>query len=497
MYKNRIKEWGLSKYLKAEEADRLLSGNTSEELTQKAQRSIMRRKTREQTKKRAHSRNESVSSEQQPKTPFPQPPAALTVTPPTPQPPSSSYTESSIVAEPSPIKTEPTVPFSPVRVQAQRQYSLVGVAAIDDFLKHLRAWTHEAFVTKKWERSQTNDKHQRGRHASRLLASDLQAGIKLMEQKRADLAWVHWKKAVAHFSNKDLFKTWYHETPVRLLFEVSRVAHSGYPEFAAQLLQFISQWANQYLNRNDSRHALYSLYGQFEVDQLRDLHVRAGRCMIEGLSSRLERHDPLLFEVRLNRALDTIWFDPQSDLSAWLPSLDEVDGAYGTNNAYAIYYLLLQAYSLVAKERHSEAEEACAEARQRLDTIVDIDKWRVGMAYRRLGRIQYTKQRFPDARRSFNIALQYVGENDHDADSIMVEVFQCQESMANAMNDKEDAQLWNRMLRQHEERVKQKEEADAAREAAQQQLSPTAAEVMGTNTKRSPSPRPLSRSSTM
>ena len=88
------------------------------------------------------------------------------------------------------------------------------------------------------------------------------------------------------------------------------------------------------------------------------------------------------------------------------------------------------------------------------------------MAYRRLGRMQYQKGRYQDARRSFNTALRYVGMGGRQADSIMVEVFQCQESLAVRTGDREDAELWRQMLRSYERKIKENDEAEEFREAA-------------------------------
>ena len=186
-------------------------------------------------------------------------------------------------------------------------------------------------------------------------------------------------------------------------------------------------------------------------------------------------------------------------------------------------YLLLEAYQLVGRDKHEEAERVTQQAQVRIEALQalqeaspspdpstnpnkNLDEYRVAMAYRRLGRMQYTKGRFQDARRSFNTALRYVGVGVKAADNIMVEGFQCQESMARALKDEEDAQLWSRLLKAHEMRVKEKQEADLAKEAAAitngmtggtAQLSPMAIDGgMATPGARSASPRPLSRSTT-
>lgn len=497
MYKNRIKAWGLSKYLKENEAERILTqGDATEEEQRAAQRSQIRRRTREAGKQKSqHGRHQSNASEEPPppqlqavqQRPLPERPPTLNVTPPIPsaysQPPphlttstplsahaQAPMTDASFMTEPSPIQTDAppmnwSAPTVPPTSTTTRHGSVSGV--IDQFLINLRRWTHEAFVSRHWERS-ASSQHTKGRHASRLLASDLQAGIKFAEQHNNELAWVHWRRAVAHFQNRELFKTWYHETPVRLLFEVSRIHHSGYPEFAASLLRYISDWADQYLDGSDPRHALYKLYGKIPVTQLREVHERAATCMLEGLQTRLDKNAPLLFEIRLNRALDMIWFDSTADLRQWLPPLDEVDRACGRDNVFSVYYLLLQAYQLVAREQFEEADGVARQAHLRIERLKSdsMDEWRLGMAYRRLGRMQYQKGRYQDARRSFNTALRYVGHRQ--ADSIMVEVFQCQESMAVRTGDREDAELWRQMLRSYEQKIKENEEAERFREGMEE-----------------------------
>lgn len=515
MYKNRIKAWGLSKYLTQSQAESIVQGDGPAEKKQQAERSMVRRRTRQQTGRPRSQTIERPSSNNSDGTPPPpvqqQPlpprPIVLDVTPPTPQPPppqppatqqipsitthNPSFTSTAFVTEPSPISTEPPTTYP--QNQGYRTGSLSSV--LDLFLLNLRAWTHEAYMSGHWEGNA--GKHSKGRHASRRLASDLQAGIKLLEQNNTDSAWRHWRQAVAHFQDGELFKTWYHETPVRLLFEVSRIHHGGHPEFAKSILNMISSWAERFLEKPDPRYHLYKLYGEIPVDQLRSLHVRAAHCMLDGLSSRLDKDHRLLFEVRLNRALDMTWFDPTADLTQWLPSLKEIDHVRGPNSVFSVYYLLLQAYQLVARGQFDEADSVVVHAKERIDAIApgDIDGYRLAMAYRRLGRMQYKMARYPDARRTFNTALRYVDSDGKDADSIMVEVFQCQESMAKQMNDTEDAELWSKMLRNHEEGIRTREFNAQLRE---QNLAPASAEGMnGMRGRRTPSPRPLSRSNTM
>jgi hypothetical protein len=49
--------------------------------------------------------------------------------------------------------------------------------------------------------------------------------------------------------------------------------------------------------------------------------------------------------------------------------------------------------------------------------------------------MQYSKERFPEARRSFNTALRYVSGDNKLSRSVLIEICQRQQSMANAMGD--------------------------------------------------------------
>jgi hypothetical protein len=441
MYKTKIKAWNLRKYLKEYEAQQIIDGKIPasetapvpavakepEEAVKRAARSLKRKRARERAQNQ----------------------------------PSPTALESS-VSKPFPSQTsDAMLPCTPPRdvVAAPQGFRVNGVA--EQFLFNLRAWTHDAFVFGHWD-TKLSAQHHSGRQASRLLSSNLTAGTNLYEKGKQQLAWIYWNRAVANFHSPDLFKTWYHETPIRLLFEVGRVAHSGHGQLAAILLQSIKNWAHTFLKEDDSRHALFSVFGELDVAQLRDLYVRVAHCLYNGLDSRIDKHNPLRYEVRLNRALDMLWYDPDSDLTEWLPPIEEVDQACGPNNPYSVYFLLLQAYRLVAQESYPEADQVCSQVRTRLAAMKEgsIDSWRVGLAYRRLGRQQHSKGLYTDARRSFNTALKHVGSGNRLSASILIEICQSQESMANAFDDQEDAVLWSHMLRQLEQQTEYQDEVD-------------------------------------
>jgi len=321
--------------------------------------------------------------------------------------------------------------------------------ADERFLLNLRKWTHEAFVYGKWD-TPISSQHHSGRHASRVLSSDLTAGTELFAKGKQQLAWEYWRRASSRFHSPDLFKTWYHETPLRLLFEVGRLAHRNHHQLAATFLRYTGEWAHTFLDAKDSRHALFSTFGELQVDQLRELYIRAAHCLRSGLETRIDKHDPLLFEIRLNRALDLLWYDPEVDLKDWLPSIEEVDQARGRYNAYSVYFLLLEAYRLVARGSYPEAAQVSLSASNRLTTMKEIpesiDSGRVVLAYRRLGRQQRLKGRLTDARLSFNTALKYVNGDNQLIDSVLIEICEHQLSMAQDVQDQEDMLLWSQIL---------------------------------------------------
>ena len=495
MYKNKVKEWRLSKYLKADKAQQILDGTLSanetasepaltvdEDAVKRAERSLKRKRARERTQSHLPPPVDS----------------AIHAEP-------ESYIESPITPNINmavPWRTE-----QPTSVPQNLRISEAG----EKFLLNLRKWTHDAFLSGQWD-TKLSAKHHSGRQASRSLSMDLTAGTNLFKKGKEQLAWTYWKRANANFGNPDLFKTWYYETPIRLLFEMGRLVHDGHSPLAASLLRSIKDWANQNLDENDSRRALFSVFGDLDPAELRQLYDRAARSLYKGLESRIDKNHPLLVEIRLNRALDLVYFDADADLTEWMPPIEEVDKACGPSTIYAVYFLLLQGYRLVAQDKYTEADAVCAEARNRLTALTDeksIDPWRVGLAYRRLGRVQQSKKRYPDARRSFNTALRYVGTGNKESGAILIEICQYQESMAMELGDEEDAALWTHMLKQLEKQAADLEEAELSQQ--KKLLAPPPEEpkllapedaIDGEDSKRiclsrSPSPRSIKRTNTL
>lgn len=455
MYKNKIKAWKLRKYLTGDEAqevvDRAGTSSTVDQRPVAAGESAETLKRAVRSLKRKQARRRAISQ---------------------PSPTVSDIT----LSLSSPSQASDAVMLwtpSPEALASPDEFRIP-----ETFLFNLRAWTHEAFVAGHWD-SNMSHKHHHGRQAARSLTSDLTAGTKLFEKGNEQLAWVYWRRAVGRLQNSSLFNTWYHEIPINLLFHVSRLAHSGHYQLANTLLQSIKDWANVYLKENESRQVLFSVFSDLNVSDLRDLYERAARCFAEGLELRLEKHSPLLNEIRLNRALDMLWFDPEATLTGWLPSMEEIDQFYGPNSSYSIYFLLLQAYRLVAQDSHAEVEQICSQVRDRLMTMDEksIDSWRIGLAYRRLGRLQQSRHRYKDARRTFNTAYKYVESSSRLSTSILIEICQGQESMAKEMGDQEDAVLWGRILRQLEQQIDDQERADVLQQL--QDLSTDSSPVIG------------------
>lgn len=463
MYKNRIKAWGITKYLKKEQAEQLAKSDSTDK--DRAQRSLSRRKARENMREKQQ-REKSTPSDEEDARPGSNSAATFNVKPPIALTQTSHITTNNYVAEPSPIQTEPARPWTPPASLPRRPTLDGTMPVLDHLLVNFRRWTHEAVISGHWERA-ASTQHEKARHVSRLLASDLQAGMKYMEQDKPQMAWIHWRSANRRFQDKDLFNTWYHETPIRLLFEIARIRVSGHSDFAASLLRSTGDWAAARLKPDDVRHALYSTYGMIDVVNIRMVYEAAARCMLDGLSSRLEKNDPLLFEVRLNRALDMTWFDETADLSEWLPSLETVDEIMGQQNNFCIYYLLLQAYQLVARNDNSGADKKVAEARRRIDALPpgSIDSYKLGMAYRRLGRMQYRREHWDDARRSFNQAGRNL-KTGKQADGLMIEVLQCQLNLARATDDVVDVEIFQKMLLEHEQKIRVQEQQEMQEELA-------------------------------
>lgn len=152
----------------------------------------------------------------------------------------------------------------------------------------------------------------------------------------------------------------------------------------------------------------------------------------------------------------------RTDLTKWLPPVEEFDKALGTDNPYSVYFLLLEAYRLVASGSYLSADQVCSEVDKRLVVLKEIpgrvDLWKIGLAYRRLGRQLNEKGRWQDARRTFNTALVYLRSIDKNKPSVLLEIYQCQERLAAQADDQQDVKLWERKLQRLEERVAVEEE---------------------------------------
>ncbi|KIW23121.1 uncharacterized protein PV07_11347 [Cladophialophora immunda] len=487
MYKNKIKHWGLRKYLKEGEAKQIMEGEVPtasrdldlDALKKKAERALKRK------------RNRKSSSSNAQASPPASPPASPTASPlaSEPSPSASSPPPPSPVCEAVVQWSKPAEPLPTIVVPPPERFRVVNVA--EQFLFNLRGWTHDAFVHGDWD-TLSSTQHHRGRQASRLLSSSLTAGINLFDNGKPTLAWAQWGKAFAGFQNPELFKSWYYEIPMALLFEVGRVAVSGHHQLAAVLLKNVKRWAHTFLDPKDSRHALFSVFGELEVDQLQDLYKRAARSMYDGLETRIDKRNKLLYEVRLNRALDLLWYDPETDLTEWLPQISEVDAV---SPGLSVYFLLLQAYRLVAQDQYDEADDICSQVQRRLtilkETPGSIDLWRVGLAYRRLGRQQHAKGRIADARRSFNTALKYVQNNNDLSKSVLIEICQRQQSMANMMQDAEDVFFWTKMLESLEQDTKATqviEELDPSKDEDESESEDEGEKLRGKKRRISPNP---------
>ncbi|KIW50396.1 hypothetical protein PV05_11986 [Exophiala xenobiotica] len=461
-YKNKIKEWGLRKYLKEDEAQQIVNGEISttrairtagdpEQALKRAARSLKRRRARRRSRE-AHQTSTEASE--------PSSPPLLISSP-------VEISDSMTLWSPSAA----SVLSSPITIESIR----LSTGTTEQFLFNLRAWTHEACSRGVWD-VQLSAQHQSGRRASRLLSSYLTSGITLFENGKRHLAFGHWDRAFSGFQSPNLFKSWYHDIPMRLLFEVGRVAHSGHQNLAAILLKSIRNWALTFLDESDCRRALFATFGELEVGQLRDLYDRAAKCMFKGLESRVDKHNHLLYEVRLNRALDMLWYDADTDLSEWLPQIGEVDQACGPNNYYSVYFLLLEAYRLVAHGSQSDVDDICQQVEKRLRELKEahgnIDSWRVGLGYRRLGRQQFIKGQYGDARRSYNTAFKYVRNDPQLSDAVLIEICQRQVSMASAMHDEVDEILWRGMLTRLEQQTKTQGGGDAIQRASTFSHSP-------------------------
>jgi len=441
MYKTKFKAWKLAKYIKIGEAEQIVNGG--KQVRQCVRPDADLEQTRVRAERAVKRRRVSRPATTQQYMPMrPEPAAGLTQT--------SPRMESAVVLYPR-----------SQHIDVTPQISNPSIEMIERFLFNLRDYTDEAYVSGHWN-AKTRITHFNGRQASRQLSSELTAGTALSKNGDQQLAQRHWDRALATLRNPNLLKTWYHEAPIRLLFEIARLVHRNQHELAARLIREIAVQANIHLDRNDTRHALFSSFGELQVSQLKDLYERAAFSLREGLESRIQKHDPLLYEVRLNRALDLSWYDPRTDLTKWLPPVKEIDQALGPDNPYSVYFLLLDAYRLVASGSYDDADQVCSEIDSRLARLRDIpgriDLWKIALAYRRLGRQLEEQGRWQNARRTFNTALLHLKSVDKDKPSVLLEIYQYQERLAARADDQQDVKLWKQKLQRLEESVAEEAE---------------------------------------
>lgn len=297
---------------------------------------------------------------------------------------------------------------------------------------------------------ESSQKNVIGRKALRELSLDLTAGAKYYEEGKAPRANRLWNRALEKASKQKLLDTWYYETPIALLFELGRLVHKGHQEIAGRLIQTITHYAEIWLDENDPRRSLFAAFENLDISQLRDGYSSAALSLLEGLATRLEKHNPLLYQFGLHRALDLVWFDPKTDLKKWVVPVEVIDRALGPDTPLSVYFLLLDAYRQVAQKSYARAEEICSQVSRRLNVLQQsgqIDALKIGMAYRRLGRQYYEQKQYDDARRILNQALRFIGPEKH---SVLVEIYHLQEKMARIAKDTIDVEFWRTKLQQME-----------------------------------------------
>lgn len=329
----------------------------------------------------------------------------------------------------------------------------------------LRLYTHEACVEGRHWDPESSHKNIVGRKALRELSLDLTAGAKSFEEGRRPRANKLWCRALEKASKSNLLDTWYYETPIALLFELGRLVHSGHEDVAALLIQTITFHAKKFLTEKDPRYSLFAAFESLEIPQLENGYSSAALSLLEGLATRLEKHNPLLYQFGLHRALDLVWFDPKTDLKKWVVPVKEIDKALGPDTALSVYFLLLDAYRQVAAGAYTKADEICQQVSRRLNILKQtgqLENLKIGMAYRRLGRQYYEQEQYDDARRILNQALRYIGT---EKPAVLLEIYHLQEKMARIAKDTIDVDFWQTKLSQMD--------ADFAGEEQDEIITPT------------------------
>lgn len=330
-----------------------------------------------------------------------------------------------------------------------RQPLWSGIPTIEDkLIFNLRRYTHAAYCVGNWNPESQAD-HSHGRQAVRAFASQLKAGRSLYNDGKTQLALSHWQQAQKTTQDPNLLNTWYHETPTRLLFELSCMAHSEHITVVNNLLEEIRVSAEHNLQKNDARYDLFQMLANFDATQLRSIHSLAAQTLYKSLEHRLGKSHHQLHEVRLNRALDMLWFDAKADVADWLPSTDNIDQVFAPHSPFSVYFLLLEAYRLVAIGSYDEARRACLRAESKLRELetmgAGIDYWRIGLAYYRLGNKLRSQGCFEEAFRILKKALDYVTDREQSA-PVMAGICEHLESIATILDLPDEVSKWSTML---------------------------------------------------
>lgn len=433
--------WGLAKNFKVHEAQQIASGNLPstprvrslrpDDLRRKAERSLKRAQARRQNAtNNSHTNDHDPQSSRSPEATQSSRQALLIVAPHRPQ---LSQIE-------SPLRIKPST----------KSFELL--------FQKLRLYTHQACVEGRHWDPESSHKNAVGRMALRELSLDLTAGVKSHEERNHQRANKLWSRALDKASKPDLLDTWYYETPINILFELGRLVHKGHDAVADMLMKTVTSYAKKILDKKDPRYSLFAVFDSLETTQLENGYSSAALSLLEGLATRLEKHNPLFYQFGLNRALDLVWFDPKTDLRKWVVPVEEIDRHLGPDSDLSIYFLLLDTYRRVSMGDYSGADDICQQASRRLNILKQngkLDGLKIGMAYRRLGRQYYDKSQYDDARRILNQALRYLGT---EKPPVLVEIYHLQEKMARIAEDTIDVDFWQTKLSQMDANLAHQEE---------------------------------------
>ena len=460
--KNKIKAWGWSKYLKGDKARQLIDGTLPADNPQeveKAARSLKRKRNRD--------KQQEVFADLYQDESIPPVSAPVLELLPTSQHNHQPQTDGPLIRQPQRQRSIPE--------------SFQHGTVLEKFLYSLTKYAHEAFLNGHWDVGQTKH-HFKGRQAARSFSSDLSTGRTLYEKGKTDkskavLARNHWQSALNSLQNPDLINTWYNETPIRLLFEVARMVLKGHVDIAKALLEHIKNAAHKHLTEDDPRYALFTSLSNLSPELLRDVTVYAQAALrfSNSVESCTPDNNPQpMYEMKLNRALDLLGLDGKADVMNYLPAISKVDRDLGPDNAYSVYFLLLEAHRKVVIEQYEAAENICNEAGRRLNTVTGVqdkvDPWRVGKAYQRLGREYRSKKQYKEARQKLLMALKYLRKSP-EVKSVLIEIYQHQESMAQEMGDELEAMLYTETLQALVQKSQQKSDNEAVRPPENEQAA--------------------------